>query len=139
MEVGKAHQEETSSQVSTLQGSAGNGVAVLLGTLFFVYVGTEVGTSSWSPAHAQSAASWSSNNWTLTPMFFFAGLLGGRGASAAILLHLKEATVAVSGLLIAAAGELFFFTAPSPATLFSRALFAGLGPSRLHPVSVASP
>jgi len=137
VKFGKPHQEENSSQESALQGSAGNGAAVLLGTLFFVYVGSEVGTSSWSPAHAQSAASWSGNNWTLTPMFFFAGLLGGRGASAAILLHLKEATVAVSGLLIAAVGELIFITAHSPATLFTGAFFAGLGFSSLYPIYVA--
>jgi len=70
-------------------------------------------------------------------MFFFAGLLGGRGASAAILLHLKEATVAVSGLLIAAVGELIFITAHSPATLFTGAFFAGLGFSSLYPIYVA--
>jgi len=137
MKFGKPHQEEVSSQTGVAGGSAGNGVAALLGTLFFVYVGTEVGTSSWSAAHAQSATVWSGNNWTLAPMFFFAGLLGGRGASAAILLHLKEATVAVSGLLIAAAGELLFITAHSPVALFAGAFFAGLGFSSLYPIYVA--
>lgn len=137
MKFGKPHQEEVSSQASAAGGSAGNGVAALLGTLFFIYVGTEVGTSSWSAAHAQSATTWSGNNWTLAPMFFFAGLLGGRGASAAILLRLKEATVAVSGLLIAVAGELLFITAHSPAPLFAGAFFAGLGFSSLYPIYVA--
>jgi fucose permease len=137
MKFGKPHQEEASAQTQMVEGSAGNGVAALLGTLFFVYVGTEVGTSSWSAAHAQSATTWSGNNWTLAPMFFFAGLLGGRGASAAILLRLKEATVAVSGLLIAAAGELLFITAHSPVALFAGAFFAGLGFSSLYPIYVA--
>jgi fucose permease len=137
LRFGKPHQDENSSQVSAPQGSAGNGVAILLGTLFFVYVGTEVGTSSWSPAHAQGATAWNGNNWALTPMFFFAGLLGGRGASAAILLHLKESTVAITGLLIAAAGELLFITAHSHAALFAGAFFAGLGFSSLYPIFVA--
>jgi fucose permease len=137
MRFGKPHQDKDSTQASAPGGSASNGVAVLLGTLFFVYVGTEVGTSSWSPTHAQSAATWSSNNWELTPMFFFAGLLGGRGASAAILLRLKESTVAVTGLLIAAAGELLFITADSHSALFAGAFFAGLGFSSLYPIYVA--
>jgi fucose permease len=70
-------------------------------------------------------------------MFFFAGLLGGRGAAAAILLRLKEVTVAVCGLLIAAAGELIFVTAHSPAALFGGAFCAGLGLSSLYPIWVA--
>jgi fucose permease len=137
MRFGKPHQDEDSSQASAPGGLAGNGVAVLLGTLFFVYVGTEVGTSSWSPAHAHSAAAWSNTNWALTPMFFFAGLLGGRGASAAILLRLKESTVAVTGLLIAAAGEFLFIMARSHTALFAGAFFSGLGFSSLYPIFVA--
>jgi len=137
MRFGKPHQEENSSQTSASEGTASNGVAILLGTLFFVYVGTEVGTSSWSPTHAQSAVAWIGNNWALTPAFFFAGLLGGRGASAAILLRLKEATVAITGLLIAAAGELLFITAHSHIALFAGAFFAGLGFSSLYPIFVA--
>jgi fucose permease len=117
--------------------AAGTGVAVLLGTLFFIYVGTEVGTSSWAPAHAQRAVLWSGNNWTLTTMFFFAGLLGGRGAAAAILLRLREATVAIGGIVLAAAAELLFITAHSPAALFAGAFFTGLGLSSLYPIYVA--
>jgi len=112
-------------------------VAILLGTLFYVYVGTEVSTSYWAATHAQRAAAWTTNTYTLAPTFFFAGLLGGRGAAAVILLHLKEATVAVSGLLIAAAGELVFVTSHSPAVLFTGAFFAGLGLSSLYPILVA--
>src|SRR5262249_28112507 len=76
-------------------------------------------------------------NWTLTPMFFFAGLLGGRGAAAAILLRLKETAVAVGGILLAAAGEVLFITAHSPVTLFAGAFFSGLGLSSLYPIYVA--
>ena len=117
--------------------NSGIGAAALLGVLFFVYVGTEIGTSSWSATHAQRATEWATNNWALTPMFFFAGLLGGRGAAAAILLRLKEPTVAVSGLLIAAAGELIFINAHSAAMLFGGAFCAGLGLSSLYPIWVA--
>jgi fucose permease len=105
--------------------------------LFFVYVGTEVGTSYWAPAHAQRAAAWSSNTWALAPMFFFAGLLGGRGAAAAILLHLKEVTVAVAGLLLAATGEAIFLASHSHLTLFGGAFLAGLGLASIFPILIA--
>ena len=113
------------------------GVAALLGILFFVYVGTEVGTSYWAPTHAQRAAAWSSNTWALAPMFFFGGLLGGRGVAAAIFLRFKETSVAVAGLLLAATGEIVFLAARSPVTIFGGAFLAGLGLSSVFPILIA--
>jgi len=70
-------------------------------------------------------------------VFFYAGLLGGRGAGAAVLLRLKEMTVAVGGILLAAVGILLFLSAHSPVTLFIGAFFAGLGLSSLYPIYIA--
>jgi len=137
MPFGKPPHESDSDPAATKVQPAGGSVAIMLGILFFVYVGTEVGTSYWAPTHAQRAATWSSNAWTLAPMFFFAGLLGGRGAAAAILLRLKEVTVAVGGLLLAATGELIFLTARSHVTLFGGAFLAGLGLAGLFPIFIA--
>jgi MFS transporter, FHS family, glucose/mannose:H+ symporter len=137
MPFGKPPQVEGFAPASTTGDVAGTGVAVLLGFLFFVYVGTEVGTSYWAPAHAQRATLWNSNTWALAPMFFFAGLLGGRGAAAAILLRLKEVTVAVAGLLLAATGECMFLAGHSPVALFGGAFLAGLGLSSIFPILIA--
>jgi len=137
MPFGKPYQEENSASGPSSSQMAGTAVAGLLGILFFVYVGTEVGTSYWAPAHAQRAAPWSSNTWALAPMFFFAGLLGGRGAAAAILLHLREVTVAVAGLLLAATGESIFLAGHSHLTLFGGAFLAGLGLASIFPILIA--
>jgi len=137
MSFGKPLHEVDSTPAGTNSKVAGSGVAVLLGILFFTYVGTEVGTSYWAPAHAQRAATWSSNIWTLSPMFFFAGLLGGRGFAAAILFRLREVTVAVGGVLLAATGELIFLSARSRAALFVGAFLAGLGLASLFPIFIA--
>ena len=137
MPFGKPLHTDDSALAATTRASAGNGVAILLGILFFVYVGTEVGTSYWAPAQAQRAVAWSNNTWTLAPMFFFAGLLGGRGAAAAILLRLKEVTVAVAGILLAATGEIVFLTGRSREALFGGAFLAGLGLASLFPIFIA--
>jgi fucose permease len=137
MSFGKPMHVEDSTPAGTKVKIAGGGVAILLGMLFFTYVGTEVGTSYWAPVHAQRAATWTSNIWTLCPMFFFAGLLGGRGFAAAILLRLKEVTVAVGGVLLAATGELIFLSARSRAALFGGAFLAGLGLASLFPIFIA--
>ena len=137
MPFANALHEDDSAPAAKKARVDGNRAAVLLGILFFVYVGTEIGTSSWAPTHAQRAAAWSSNIWILAPSFFFAGLLGGRGAAAAILLQLKEASVAVGGLLLAATGESIFLAGHSPVTLFGGAFLAGLGLSSIFPILIA--
>ena len=113
------------------------GVAALLGVLFFVYVGTENSLSGWAAAQAKRAAAWNSDAWTLAPMFFFGGLLGGRAAGAAILLRLKEVTVAVGGLLLAAFGDFVFLSAQSRPILFGGVFLAGLGLSIVYPIFIA--
>jgi MFS transporter, FHS family, glucose/mannose:H+ symporter len=138
MPFGKPLSQAEAAKVDAMTTKAADTrVAILLGILFFTYVGTEVGTSYWAPAHAQRAALWSNNTWTLAPMFFFAGLLGGRGIAAAILLRLNEVRVAVAGILLAAAGELIFIAARSRATLFAGAFLAGLGLASLFPIYIA--
>jgi len=137
LNFGNPPQEENASSGEAKEEMAGTGAAILLGTLFFVYVGTEVGTSYWAPTHAQRATAWASNAWALAPMFFFAGLLGGRGAAAAILLHWKEVTVAFGGLLLAATGETIFLAGHSPVTLFGGAFLAGLGLASIFPILIA--
>ncbi|HJZ63506.1 MAG TPA: MFS transporter [Candidatus Acidoferrum sp.] len=137
MRFGEPSRSEAPRNTASTSEVAGTGVAALLGVLFFVYVGTEVSTSGWSVTHAQRATTWPGTNFLLTQSFFYAGLLGGRGASAAILLRLKEATVAVSGILIAAAGGVLFLSAHSATALFVGAFFAGLGCSSLFPIYIA--
>jgi fucose permease len=137
MRFGHLPHEQTPVPTTQTSPVAGTAVVILLGVLFFVYVGTEVGTSYWSAMHAQRATNWAGNNFAFAQMFFYAGLLGGRGAGAVILLRLKEVTVAVGGILLAAAGELLFLAARSPVTLFAGAFFAGLGLASLYPIYIA--
>jgi len=137
MPFGKPPHEANGAPAVTAGKAAGFGLAIALGILFYVYVGTENSVSFWAPTHAQRAAAWSNNTWSLAPMFFFAGLLGGRGAGAAILLRLKEVTVALGGILLAAAGQILFITGQSPLALFAGAFFAGLGLASLYPIYIA--
>jgi fucose permease len=137
MRFGEPSHAETWQDMAPASDAAGVGVAALLGVLFFVYVGTEVSTSGWSVTHAQRATTWAGTNFLLTQSFFYAGLLGGRGASAAILLRLREATVVIAGILLAAAGEIIFLSAHSAVLLFAGAFFAGLGCASLFPIYIA--
>jgi len=137
MPFGYVIRSDQSTSANGNLSSASLRIAVLLGILFFVYVGTENGISGWAAAHAKRAVSWSGDAWALAPMFFFGGLLGGRAAGAAILLRLKETTVAVGGVLLAALGNLIFLSATSRVMLFGGVFLAGLGLSSLYPIYIA--
>src|SRR2546429_8190524 len=63
MPFGNPPQEENASSGEAKEEMAGNGAAVLLGALFFVYVGTEGGNSYLGPPHAPRATAWASNAW----------------------------------------------------------------------------
>jgi FHS family glucose/mannose:H+ symporter-like MFS transporter len=137
MPFGKPPHADDSTDSTRKGQGPGLAIAIALGILFYVYVGTENAVSFWAPTHAQRAAVWSNNTWSLAPMFFFAGLLGGRGAAAAVLFRLREVTVAVGGILLAAAGQVLFVTGRSPLSLFAGAFFAGLGLASLYPIYIA--
>src|SRR5262249_20910972 len=137
MRFGEPSHAAASDAPAPTSNPADTRLAVLLGILFFVYVGTEVSTSGWSITHAQRAMAWTGTNFMLTQSLFYAGLLGGRGASVAILLRLKEGTVAIGGIFLAAAGERLFLSAHSAPALFVGAFFAGLGCASLFPIYIA--
>ena len=68
MPFGKAPHHEDAANSARDGKTPGLGLAVALGILFYVYVGTENTVSFWAPTHAQRAAAWSGNTWTLAPM-----------------------------------------------------------------------
>src|SRR5258708_20044125 len=71
MPFGKPPHESDSDPSATKAEPAGMGVAVMLGILFFVYVGTEGGTSFWATTHPQPAAPWDGHARTLSTLVFF--------------------------------------------------------------------
>src|SRR5215470_3727537 len=60
MPFGKPHEEDSAGSKLSVKGP-GLAVAIALGILFYVYVGTENAVSFWAPTHAQRAAAWSNN------------------------------------------------------------------------------
>jgi len=121
----------TTSQVPTK-------VAVALGILFFVYVGTEGAVSGWAAPLAKRITAAPTNLWTLTPMFFWTGLFTGRALAPVILRRLKERTLMVAGLSLGLAGSATLIWATSFAGLVACVLAIGTGFGCVYPLLVAS-
>ena len=74
---------------------------LILGSLFFLYCGTESAIGGWAAALAKRLGSDSGNLWELAPMLFLLGLLAGRAASPLVFRRVSERTVLILGLMLA--------------------------------------
>jgi fucose permease len=110
-------------------------IPVALALLFYLYVGTENGISGWAAEQARRIGMGASS--TIIPMFFWAGLLSGRGISAIILHRTKEILVVISGLLLSACGTVVLLLAATRSTVIFGVLLAGLGLSSVYPIFIA--
>lgn len=110
-------------------------VPIALALLFYLYVGSESGLSGWVAEQASRIGAGTIS--TIVPMFFWAGILAGRGISALLLARIKENSLVIIGLLFSAIGITCLLLAPSRAQLIFGVILAGLGFAGIYPVFIA--
>jgi fucose permease len=111
--------------------------SLLSGVLIFIYVGTEVATGGWIASYAQRLGESTSGFGTITPSFFWAGLLIGRAAAPAVLRWMSEAALVLISLFAAGAGLVVIQAGSSLMTVSSGAYLAGLGLAAVFPTTFA--
>lgn len=110
-------------------------VPIALALLFYLYVGSESGISGWVAEEARRIGAGTIS--TIVPMFFWAGILAGRGISALLLARIKENSLVIAGLLLSAIGIICLLLAPSRNQLIFGVVLAGLGFAGIYPVFIA--
>ena len=111
--------------------------ALLTGALIFIDVGTETAAAGWIAAYAQRLGASASGFWTMTPSFFWAGLLIGRAAAPAVLRRVREADLVLISLFVAGAGLGVILVGSSLITVSSGAGLTGLGLAAVFPTTFA--
>jgi MFS transporter, FHS family, glucose/mannose:H+ symporter len=111
--------------------------ALLTGGLIFIYVGTETAAGGWIASYAQRLGASASGFGTMTPSFFWAGLLIGRAAAPAVLRRVSEAALVSTSLFVAGAGLVLILVASSVMTVSSGAGLTGLGLAAVFPTTFA--
>jgi FHS family glucose/mannose:H+ symporter-like MFS transporter len=111
--------------------------ALLTGGLIFIYVGTETAAGGWIASYAQRLGASASGFGTMTPSFFWAGLLIGRAGAPAVLRRVSEAALVLISLFVAGAGLVLILVASSLMTVSSGAGLAGLGLATVFPTTFA--
>jgi FHS family glucose/mannose:H+ symporter-like MFS transporter len=110
---------------------------VLVGAIFFIYVGTETAVGGWVASYAQRVAPGSASLWAMTPAFFYGAMLGGRTLAPFLLRSIQPVRVATAGSAIALLGIVVLLGSNSSATILVGTSLAGLGLSALFPIKIS--
>ena len=110
-------------------------VPVALALLFYLYIGTENGISGWAAEQAHRVGT--GNAAVVMPMFFWTGLLSGRGISALILTRVKESWLVIIGLVLSAMGTTCLLLAASRSQVILGVVLAGFGLASVYPIFIS--
>jgi fucose permease len=111
--------------------------AIVLGILFFVYVGTENAVGGWLASYAKRLSDSAGTFWGTTPSFFFGGLLAGRGLAPLIVRKIGELRMVRGCLAVALLGVVALLSVHSiPAVLISASII-GLGLAAVYPITIS--
>ncbi len=110
---------------------------VVLGSLFFLYIGSEGAIASWLATYAKRSVLNSGVLWMTAPSFFWAAIMAGRAVSPFLLSWIRESTVLRTGLLVSGLGTVLILKTGTASGMFVGAALAGLGMSTVFPILIA--
>jgi fucose permease len=111
---------------------------LVLGALFFLYVGTENSVGGWTAALAKRTGTSPGNPWELAPLFFWAGILAGRALTPIMLLRLTERALLLTGLTVAGISSAIFLRVAAFPSIAVCATVAGLGLACVYPLLISA-
>jgi MFS transporter, FHS family, glucose/mannose:H+ symporter len=112
-------------------------ITVAVAALFFIYVGTETSIGGWSAEDVRRLTVHGANLATIAPMFFYAGLMTGRGLVPLVLRQFRERQVLLAALGLAILGTIFVITAASQRIALGGFVIAGLGCASVYPIYIS--
>ena len=113
------------------------GVTIAVSVLFFIYVGTETSIGGWAAEDAKRLAGHATSLTTMAPLFFYAGLMLGRGVAPLFLKRIGEIRVVLTALCLVTLGVGVILVARSPGAAIPGFTIAGLGCSSVYPIYIA--
>ena len=112
-------------------------LGLVLCVLFFTYVGTEAAIGGWVATHAHRLTFGVGTFWALVPSIFWGALLIGRATAPLLLRKMREAHLAIAGLVLALAGVACALTAHAVTMVALGSALAGLGLSSIFPANLS--
>jgi len=111
--------------------------AIVLGTLFFVYVGTENAVGGWLASYAKRLVDQPGTVWVTTPSYFYGGLLAGRALAPIFLRSISEVRLVRLSVATALLGLVLLLASHSMAFVLVFAAVIGLGLAAIYPITIS--
>jgi FHS family glucose/mannose:H+ symporter-like MFS transporter len=114
-----------------------HGALLILGALFFLYVGTENSFGGWVASYAKSLGNLAPSMSLMTPSFFYAALMLGRWVAPLLLRMIDEIRLVQAGLVTACAGMAGLVLSHGLRGVVVSACLAGLGLACVYPITIS--
>jgi fucose permease len=114
-----------------------SGTFMVLGVLFFLYVGVENGFGLWLTTYSKSLGEMSPTMAIITSSFFYAAMMIGRWLAPQLLRLTDEIRLVQVGLLAASAGMAGLILSHGLRGVMISASLAGLGLSYVYPITIS--
>jgi FHS family glucose/mannose:H+ symporter-like MFS transporter len=111
--------------------------AIVLGILFFVYVGTENAVGGWLASYAKRLLDQPGTVWVTTPSYFYGGLLAGRALAPVFLRRVSEIRLVRLSVATALLGLVTLLASHSMISVLVSATIIGLGLAAIYPITIS--
>ncbi len=111
--------------------------AIVLGVLFFVYVGTENSVGGWLASYAKRVMEHPGTIWVTTPSYFYGGLLAGRALAPVFMRKISEVLLVRLSVTTALLGLMVLLSSHSMVMVLASAAIIGLGLAAIYPITIS--
>ncbi|HUE44294.1 MAG TPA: hypothetical protein VMP12_12035 [Candidatus Sulfotelmatobacter sp.] len=112
-------------------------ITVVVAAIFFLYVGSEAGIGGWAAEHAKRLAGHANELTTMSPLFFYAGLMVGRGLASLLLPRIGSLRFIIAAFSLSILGILTIIAAHSTHVAIAGFAIAGLGCATIYPIYIS--
>ena len=112
-------------------------ITIAISALFFLYVGTETSIGGWAAEDTKRLVGHATSLTTTAPLFFYAGLMLGRGVAPLILTRIGELRVVLMAIGVVMLGVGLILAAHSPRIAIEGFALSGLGCSSIYPIYIS--
>jgi len=110
---------------------------IAVAAIFFLYVGSEAGLGGWAAEQLKRLVGHTTALTTMTPLFFYAGLMVGRGLASLLLPRIGSLRFIIAALSLAIVGTVIVIITRSPNVAIAGFTIAGLGCSTIYPIYIS--
>jgi fucose permease len=112
-------------------------ITVIVAAIFFLYVGSEAGIGGWAAEHAKRLAGHATELTTMSPLFFYAGLMVGRGLASLLLPRIGSLRFIIAAFSLSLLGIVIIIAARSTHVAIAGFTIAGLGCATIYPIYIS--